>query len=113
MITEPVDGSLAVPVEGRAGTAIFMHCMAPHASAPNRSDRPRRTLILSYRAADAYPIYFGETTVHSAECTRLVRGKLSAVARFTMKEFPIPSSRMQYASLYELQRAAREEQGKQ
>src|SRR5215813_3074202 len=62
-ITEPVDTSKAVNIEGPAGTAIFLHGMTPHASAPNTSARPRRTLILSYRAADAYPVYLGETTL--------------------------------------------------
>jgi hypothetical protein len=58
-IVEPIDESQAVPVEGKAGTAIFMHCMTPHASVTNRS---RRTLILSYRAADSFPIYSGDVT---------------------------------------------------
>jgi len=62
-ITEPVDDSRPVAIEGRAGTAIFMHGMTPHASTVNSSMHPRRTLILSYHAADAFPIYFGEMTV--------------------------------------------------
>ena len=56
-ITETVDESKAIALEGKRGTAIFMNAMTPHASAPNTSSRPRRTLILSYRAADAFPIY--------------------------------------------------------
>jgi len=58
-ITDPVDTSRGVYVEGKAGSAIFMHCMTPHASTTNTSSLPRRTLILSYRAADAFPIYAG------------------------------------------------------
>ncbi|MGH9454549.1 MAG: phytanoyl-CoA dioxygenase family protein, partial [Terriglobia bacterium] len=42
-ITEPVDESKAMPLEGKAGTAIFMSGMTPHASAPNTSSRSRRT----------------------------------------------------------------------
>ena len=110
-ITEPVNESLAVPVEGKEGAAILMNCMAPHASAPNRSGRPRRTLILSYRAADAYLIYSGERTVQEEKQARLVRGNRSARARFTMTEFPIPTSRTEYASLYELQEASRKDSG--
>src|SRR5262245_55849108 len=34
-ITEPVDESRAVLVEGKAGTAIFMHAMTPHSSMTN------------------------------------------------------------------------------
>ena len=54
-VTEPVDESRAVLLEGKAGSVIFMDAMLPHASVTNRSRRPRRTLILSYRAADAFP----------------------------------------------------------
>ena len=43
-------------IEASAGTVIFMHCMALHSSLKNKSTKPRRTLIISYRAADAYPI---------------------------------------------------------
>ena len=106
-ITEPVDESLAVPVEGKAGTAIFMHCMTPHTSAPNKSDRPRRTLILSYRTADAVPLYMRETTVGIEANARLVRGQVPSRARFTMTEFPIPHYRWKFASLYELQELSR------
>ena len=45
-----------IDIEGKAGTAIFMNCMTPHSSNQNRSPFPRRTLILSYRSSDAYPI---------------------------------------------------------
>ena len=105
--TETVDSSEAVLVEGKAGTVIFMHCMTPHASITNRSNRPRRTLILSYRAADAFPIYYGEMTSHVETHTRLVRGHRAQMARFTMKEFPIPHYKERSASLYELQERSR------
>jgi phytanoyl-CoA hydroxylase len=110
-ITVPVPESEAVPVEGLAGTAIFMHGMAPHSSAPNHSDRPRRTLILSYRAADAYPIYVGEETVKAEANARLVRGSVQREARFTLTSFPIPKNRWKTASLYELQERSREQTG--
>ena len=105
--TETVDSSEAELVEGKAGTAIFMHCMTPHASITNRSNRPRRTLILSYRAADAFPIYYGEMTSHVETHTRLVRGHRAQMARFTMKEFPVPYYKERSASLYELQERSR------
>lgn len=107
-VTEPVDGSGAVPVEGGAGTAIFMHCMAPHASAPNTSSHQRRTLILSYRAADAFRIYDGENTATSETFVRLVRGRHRGVARFTMNEFPIPTYPGKFVSLYDLQDKSRQ-----
>ncbi len=105
--TEAVDSSHAVLIKGKAGAAIFMHCMTPHASIANRSNRPRRTLILSYRAADAFPIYYGEMTSRIEAYTRLVRGDQTEVARFTMKEFPIPRYKEKSASLYELQERSR------
>ena len=112
-VTEPVDGSGAVFVEGGAGTAIFMHCMAPHASAPNTSSRPRRTLILSYRAADAFRIYDGQNTATSEAFVRLVRGRHRSVARFTMIEFPIPTFPGKFVSLYDLQDKSRQSEAQQ
>ena len=108
-ITEPVDGSKAVAIEGRAGTAIFLHGMTPHASAPNKSPYPRRTLILSYRAADAYPVYLGDTTVHAESHVRLARGERLTRARFGMQEIPIPTYQGVPKSLYELQQRFRDQ----
>jgi ectoine hydroxylase-related dioxygenase (phytanoyl-CoA dioxygenase family) len=108
-ITEEVDGSEAVPLEAASGSVIFMHCMTPHASVTNTSDRPRRTLILSYRASDAYPVYSGEGTVAAEAHVRQVRGIKRAVARFGFAEFPIPRNKQRTKSLYELQELSRSE----
>jgi ectoine hydroxylase-related dioxygenase (phytanoyl-CoA dioxygenase family) len=107
-VVDRVDESDAIPLEGKAGTAIFMHCLTPHASITNTSDRPRRTLILSYRAADAFPIYVGEATPEAEAHVRLVRGKASHSARFSFPSFPIPRQKQKTASLYELQEISRE-----
>ena len=97
-VTEAVDEAEAVLAEGRAGTAIFMHGLTPHASAPNRSQRPRRTLILSY---------CGPMT-HKAEAhVRLVRGEPAREARFDQDRFPIPRYQGEIASLYDLQERSR------
>jgi hypothetical protein len=107
-VTEPVDASRALPLGGTAGTVIFMHCMTPHASLTNRSNRPRRTLILSYRAADAFPIYVGEMTVSNEAHVRHVRGERLDTARFAgLASFPIPRYPKKTASLYELQELSR------
>jgi ectoine hydroxylase-related dioxygenase (phytanoyl-CoA dioxygenase family) len=108
-IVEPVDESQAVPAEGKAGTAIFMHCMTPHASVTNRSSRPRRTLILSYRAADSFQLYLGDVTRDSELCARLVRGRPAPEARFSFPTFPIPRRRQPVASLYQLQELSRKQ----
>jgi phytanoyl-CoA hydroxylase len=106
-VTELVDESQAVALEGPAGTAIFMHGMTPHASAPNTSTNPRRTLILSYRAADAFPIYVGEWTGTTEVHARLVRGEQPRSARLTGGTFPIPKFPQKTKSLYELQELSR------
>ena len=64
---------------------------------------PRRTLILSYHAADAFPIYLGEMTIRNEMHTRLVRGEPTSVARFSAGSIPIPKYPAAIASLYELQ----------
>jgi phytanoyl-CoA hydroxylase len=107
-ITQPIDESKAVPLAGKAGTAIFMHGLTPHASAPNSSSFPRRTLILSYRAADAFPIHLGEMTVGFEAHVRHVRGTQAGVARFTPGTFPIPRYPEKTKSLYELQELSRQ-----
>ena len=106
-VTEPVDLSKAVALEGDAGTVIFMHCLTPHSSVTNTSNRPRRTLILSYRAADTFPIYTGEMTAGAESHVRQVRGQASRFARFSLERFPIPRYAARVSSLYELQERSR------
>jgi len=92
-----------LPLAAPAGSVIFMHCLLPHASLANRSDRPRRTLIFEYRAADSFPIYCGEPTAAAETQKRLIRGKAAKFARFGGPPPYIPSFDGQFASLYELQ----------
>jgi ectoine hydroxylase-related dioxygenase (phytanoyl-CoA dioxygenase family) len=105
MVTEDLTGDRFGRPEALAagaGSVIFLHCIAPHASLPNRSDRPRRTLIYAYKAADCFPIYFGEMTELSHR-DQLLRGKPARFARFGGPAPPIPSSKGSWASLYQLQ----------
>ena len=106
-ITEPVDESRAVALEGEAGSVIFMHGMTPHASITNTSKKARRTLIISYRASDAYPLFCGADTAVNVQYEKLVRGVRRQVARITYSQFPIPKQRRTTASLYELQEQSR------
>jgi hypothetical protein len=69
--------SLAAP----AGSVIFMHCLTPHSSLPNRSPHPRRTLIFEYRAADAFPIWYGPMTARGESIYRPIRGRTARFAR--------------------------------
>jgi ectoine hydroxylase-related dioxygenase (phytanoyl-CoA dioxygenase family) len=111
-VTEPVDESNTIALEGNAGAVIFMNGMTPHASVTNTSQRPRRTLILSYRAADAFPIYFGDTTVRAETYVRQVRGEPAPTARLSRTEIPIPRQLKRTASLYELQDLSRKHLGR-
>jgi phytanoyl-CoA hydroxylase len=48
--------SRAIRLEAEPGDAIFFHCKTFHAARRNRSDRPARSLIFTYRSADNLPI---------------------------------------------------------
>lgn len=109
MITEEIaDGRFGrpVPLEAPAGSVIFMHCITPHSSLPNRSPRPRRTLIYEYRAADSFPIYYGDMTTIAEARYRQIRGKPARFARMSGPLPPVPSVG-RYQSLYELQEKSR------
>src|SRR5262249_17763909 len=109
-ITELVDDSQAVALEAVAGRLLLQHFLTPHAPGANSSGTPRRTLILSYRASDAYPVYAGADTLAAEAHVRQARGVKRSLARFSFSEFPIPRQRRRTKSLYELQELSRQEQ---
>lgn len=51
-----IDASRAVACTGRAGSVSFHHVRLLHASADNRSNRPRALLLYEVAAADAWPL---------------------------------------------------------
>jgi ectoine hydroxylase-related dioxygenase (phytanoyl-CoA dioxygenase family) len=105
MITEDLsDNRYGRPValEASAGSVILLHCLAPHCSLPNRSNKARRTLIFEYRAADSYPIYFGEMTAINESLDRPLRGKPARFARFGGPPPLIPKTK-RFKSLYDIQ----------
>jgi phytanoyl-CoA hydroxylase len=105
MIREDLaDGRFGRPVSlaAPAGSVIFMHCITPHSSLPNRSSQPRRTLIFEYRAADSFPIWYGEQTAAAEAKLRPIRGQASRFARFGGPA-PLVPQVTKYSSLYELQ----------
>jgi len=106
-IMEPINESEVQYLEGEAGTAVFLHCLTPHASLPNNSDKQRRTLIISYRATDAFPIFVDDRTVEVEKYTHLVRGQKSKSARLEFASIPMPIYHEKEQSLYELQKASR------
>ncbi len=50
---EQLRGVDFVPFPTAPGDVVAFDCFAPHQSAPNRTDRPRRNLYLTYNRADA------------------------------------------------------------
>ena len=102
-ITETVDEAEAISIESPAGSAAFIRCMTPHASLPNTSDTPRQTLIVSYSAADVFPVHFGENTAKAELYVRLVRDEISDHVRFETMELSIPRFAKDATSLYDLQ----------
>ena len=76
-----------------------------HGSAPNLSDRPRRLLINSYRAADAIPLTPDST--RSPLYGALVRGREATSARRQAGEMRMPPDfSKSYTSIYALQHKA-------
>ncbi len=104
MITEDISRyGRSVPLEAPGGSAIFMHCMTPHSSLPNRSNHPRRTLIFEYRAADSYPIYFGPQVADAEQHAHHLRGQRARYARMGGPPPLIPVMPDNFKSLYQLQ----------
>ena len=106
MVTEDLsDGHHGdpVPLEAPAGSVIFMHCLLPHSSLPNTSDKGRRTMIFEYRAADSYPLYFGELVSRNESQSRQLRGQPATYARFGEIAPLIPRLDGMITSLYDLQ----------
>ncbi|QCP54525.1 phytanoyl-CoA dioxygenase family protein [Trinickia violacea] len=93
----------AVPIEVPAGGVLFLHCLTLHASARNESEQPRRTFLPAYRAADAFPIYFGPHAAHNEPGIRLVRGERSKYARVEAGLHLLPIAEREFGSLYEVQ----------
>jgi phytanoyl-CoA hydroxylase len=96
-----------IPLAAPAGSVIFMHCLTPHSSLPNKSPHPRRTLIYEYRAADSFPIYYGPNVVKSEARVHHLRGQPASTARFGGPP-PIIPRVTEMKSLYEMQRAAKQ-----
>ncbi|MGH3248493.1 MAG: phytanoyl-CoA dioxygenase family protein [Trebonia sp.] len=97
------DPAKAVPIEAPAGSVVFIHCLLLHYSAPNHSDRLRRAFLPAYRAADAYPIYFGAHAAHNEPGVTLLRGKASEVARVEAGSWRLPLAEQHFGSLFQLQ----------
>ncbi|MCW7539597.1 phytanoyl-CoA dioxygenase family protein [Aquabacterium sp. A7-Y] len=98
-----VDESQAVSIEVPPGSVLFLHCLTLHASARNGSSLPRRTFLPAYRAADAFPIYFGPHAAHNEPGIRLLRGQRSRSARVEAGLHLLPLAEREFGSIYEVQ----------
>jgi hypothetical protein len=52
LTAEQLDQFKPVPIQLKAGECSFHHCLTLHGSYPNRSDRPRRSVVLNYMRPD-------------------------------------------------------------
>jgi ectoine hydroxylase-related dioxygenase (phytanoyl-CoA dioxygenase family) len=97
---EAIDKSKVVPVTMPAGGMSVHHARTLHGSAPNRSSRSRRLFLITYTAADAWPI--GVQVVMDEFHARVVRGEPTRKARMMDLVFDMrqPGAAR---SLYELQ----------
>jgi hypothetical protein len=63
---------------------------------------PRRTLVFQFRAADAFPIWYGPMTAKGEAIYRPIRGRIARFARFDGPRPLVPYGG-NYTSLFELQ----------
>ena len=101
-VVEPTDAEPR-PLPAPAGSAIFLHGLTPHSSLPNRSSEDRRTLILAYRAGDAYPVFYGLRTTLDEARPVSVRGCRARRARFGGPAPIVPEINDLTVSLYDIQ----------
>jgi len=97
----------AIPLLGPAGSITIHHVRTLHGSAVNRSTQPRPLLLISYAAADAWPLMgisdfqaFTNQLISGSECTA---ARLEAVP----VRMPLPAAAFQ-GSIYENQRTQRD-----
>lgn len=112
IISQELDAE-RVPLEGEAGSVIFMHPLTPHGSLPNLSAKGRRTLIFEYRAPDSFPIYFGELTHRNEQTAVHVQGEQPRVARVGGPTPVLPLLRDSISSIYDLQERSKAKGAKQ
>lgn len=81
--------SNVVEVTPKAGSISIHHCLTLHGSPPNLSGRPRRGLVFSYRADDAYQL--GDTIFEDTGL--LVCGQRRGQVRHDRLTVPLPRRR--------------------
>ncbi|MCG8417951.1 MAG: phytanoyl-CoA dioxygenase family protein [Proteobacteria bacterium] len=97
------DFSDAFAFEAPRGSVIFLHCLMLHGSPHNHSLRQRRAFFVGYRAADAFPIYWGPHSAHNEPSIKVLRGNRSKFARVEAGHWHLPYPQRGFGSLFELQ----------
>ena len=103
-----LDFAAARPLTGPAGSITIHHVRTVHGSIENHSDKPRRLLLLSYAATDAWPL-MGSHDHRSMEIAefdaKIVRGAPTREPRLEPVPVRIPLPRPRHeGSIYENQR---------
>ena len=94
----------AVPIELKAGGISLHHVRVLHASAPNRSPRPRRLLLFQYCAIDAWPLMAGEN-FWETYTSSILRGQPTNQPRLANVPVRLPRpAPLHSGSIYENQR---------
>jgi ectoine hydroxylase-related dioxygenase (phytanoyl-CoA dioxygenase family) len=87
------DANRAVALTGPAGAISVHHVRLVHGSTENRSNRPRRLLLFSYAAADAWPL-LGARGLVSADMaefdSRMLRGRPTLAPRLAAVPVRLP-----------------------
>jgi len=102
-----VDYSQAIPLTGQAGSITVHHVRTVHGSAPNTSDKPRRLLLLQYRAADAWPL-LGIQQGWDAYEKLMVAGVSSNAPRLTEVPVHLPLPAGVRGTIYEIQKSSKQ-----
>jgi ectoine hydroxylase-related dioxygenase (phytanoyl-CoA dioxygenase family) len=100
----------AVPIELKTGGISIHHARTLHASAPNRSQRPRRLLLFEYCAIDAWPLV-GSISFQDWDgyLESILRGEPTSRPRMAAVPVQVPWPPPERAgSIYEVQTTAKE-----
>ena len=87
----------------KAGGITIHHVCTLHASLPNRSDKPRRLLLLGYAAVDAWPVMGLEVRDWEEFNGKILRGEPTNEARMENLHVRLPLPKVEGGSIYEQQ----------
>jgi len=104
VLSDKIDPSKAVLLEGPPGTVSFHHPMTLHGSSVNLSGDPRRILFFEYAASDAFPLFY--KVDWDEYDSRIVRGPSTSEVRFESNYVKLPFPSRAGSSIYKIQAAS-------